>query len=185
MPAPKIAIAGKMAAGKSYLAAGLQDTMGFEIYSLAGKVKDIAYDLFKMDPEHKDRPLLQGIGMKMRELQPDVWINYILEEAKKSTHPVVCDDVRFVNEAKQFKEAGWILIKIDIDDDLQLSRLQSTYPDNWNNHWSNRDDPSEAEVNQIPEDLFDLILTASNDDIPFGDLMTFIWEDESMLRFTN
>lgn len=174
MSRPKIAISGKMASGKSYLAQSLVEDSDYSIYSLGGKVKDIAYDLFKMSPDHKDRPLLQGIGMKMRDLQPDVWITYVLVEADDSEGPVVCDDVRFVNEAKQFKDAGWLLVKLKIDDDLQLKRLQNAYPDNWESHWSNRTDPSETEVDDIPEDWFDLVLTAANDDVAVETLREFL-----------
>ena len=49
----RIAIAGKMASGKTTLANALIER-GFEKLSLGGKVKAIARDLFKM--EVKDRP---------------------------------------------------------------------------------------------------------------------------------
>ena len=66
----KIAVCGKMASGKTTLANMMvaEKDKG-EVLSLAKKVKDIGRELFFM--EDKDRPLLQKIGMKMREIKED------------------------------------------------------------------------------------------------------------------
>ncbi len=154
----RIAIAGKMASGKTTLANALIER-GFRKLSLGGKVKAIARDLFKM--EVKDRPLLQQIGMKMREIRPSVWIDYIIELGKEGGDMVI-DDVRFVNEAKALKEAGWTIIRLNIDDNLQKERLQNTY-DNWEVHWNNRGDSSETEVMQISSSDVDLELESGPD----------------------
>lgn len=168
----RIAIAGKMASGKTTLANALIER-GFEKLSLGGKVKAIARDLFKM--EVKDRPLLQQIGMKMREIRPSVWIDYIIELGKAGGDMVI-DDVRFVNEAKALKEAGWTIIRLNIDDNLQKERLQNTY-DNWEVHWNNRDDPSETEVMKIFASHVDLELESGPDAI--DQMLEFIFASET------
>ena len=67
----KIAVCGKMASGKTTLANMIVDEKNNgTVLSLATKVKDIGKELFFM--EAKNRPLLQKIGMKMREIQEDV-----------------------------------------------------------------------------------------------------------------
>ena len=76
----KIAIAGQMASGKTTLAEQLQqelESLDYRVvrHSLGFKVKQIGSDLFGMTI--KDRPLLQKIGMKMREIRPAVWIEYV------------------------------------------------------------------------------------------------------------
>jgi hypothetical protein len=38
---------------------------------------------------------------------------------------------------------------LDIDEDLQKSRLMRTYPDNWEIHWNARSDSSETELLSI------------------------------------
>lgn len=159
----KVAICGKMASGKTTIADLLSTQTKFNKYSLGGKVKEVAYDLFGMDPDFKNRHLLQQIGMKMREIEPDVWIEAVMLQVSRdeASHAVV-DDVRFVNEAQKFKDKGWTLIKLDIPDDLQVERLKKTYPDNWSDHVSNRHDPSEAEVDQIPEEWFDFIVNVED-----------------------
>ena len=159
----KVALCGKMASGKTTIADSLPTQTEFSKYSLGGKVKEVAYEVFGMDPEFKNRHLLQQIGMKMREIEPDVWIEAVmLQVARDEAVNAVVDDVRFVNEAKKFKDNGWTLIKLDIPDNLQVDRLKKTYPDNWEDHVSNRHDPSEAEVDQIPEDWFDFIVTVED-----------------------
>jgi|TARA_R110000803_G_scaffold190141_3_gene252651 dephospho-CoA kinase len=158
----KIAIAGQMASGKTTLAESLVK-IGYEKVSLAGKVKEIAGDLFHM--EEKDRPLLQQIGMKMREIRPSVWIDYIIHLGEEHDNLVI-DDVRFANEAKVLKQAGWTIIRLDIGEDLQKERLQNTYED-WEVHWNNRGDASEVEVKQISPDDVDLELDAGPDATKF------------------
>ena len=76
----KIAIVGRMAAGKTTLANLISDIVTDDVVklSMAGQVKAIANYLFKM--QDKDRPLLQQIGMKMREIKtlpkPIKYINF-------------------------------------------------------------------------------------------------------------
>lgn len=168
----KIGICGRMAAGKTTLAeflkVDLEAQVGYSpsviVLSLAGKVKEIAYDLFKMDPSQKDRPLLQQIGMKMREIRENVWLDYILDlanEYERKGFIVIVDDVRFVNEAVSMKNEGWEMIRIDVDEDTQLERLKKTYAD-WDVHWENRNNPSERQVDEIPDDVFTYIIDAKD-----------------------
>ena len=159
----KVAICGKMASGKTTLANRLCNEENYTKLSLAGMVKEVAYTVFNMNPDNKDRKLLQQIGMKMREIRPMVWIDYIIEESNGYEY-VVVDDVRFINEVKQFKEKGWKLVKLEITDEIQKSRLQNTY-DDWESHWNNRDDPSEAEVDKIPIEWFDLVISPNDGDV--------------------
>ena len=154
----KIAIAGQMASGKTTLAESLVK-IGYKKVSLAGKVKEIARDLFHMG--EKDRPLLQKIGMKMREIRPSVWIDYIIHLGEEYDNLVI-DDVRFANEAKVLKEAGWTIIRLNIEEPLQKERLQNTY-DDWEVHWNSRGDASEVEVKLIVD--VDLELGAGPDAI--------------------
>ena len=58
----------------------------------------------------------------------------------------VCDDVRFVNEARKLSKEGFLIIMLDIDEELQKSRLMRAYPDNWEIHWNARSDSSETEL---------------------------------------
>ena len=82
----------------------------------------------------KDRPLLQKIGMKMREIRPAVWIEYVNRSIEKDLAAdkydvAIVDDVRFINEANFFNDNEWQVIRLRIDEDLQQARLQKTYED--------------------------------------------------------
>jgi broad-specificity NMP kinase len=140
----KIAICGPMGSGKTWLAEKLVNDFDLNRINLAGKVKAIAADLFFMKPENKDRVLLQNIGKKMREVRSSVWVDYLLHQSAEGD--VVCDDVRFVNEARRLQEDGFTIILLNIPEDLQKDRLQRTYPDNWEVHWNARLDASELDM---------------------------------------
>ena len=91
----------QMASGKTTLAEHLKNHHGFEIISMAGEVKRVGRELFGMTK--KDRPLLQKIGMKMREIRESVWLDAVINQSQ-NYEIVVCDDVRFINEAKNLKD---------------------------------------------------------------------------------
>lgn len=156
----KIGICGRMASGKTSLAREIILNHGEgEVLSLAKEVKNVAKNLFGM--EDKDRPLLQKIGMKMREIEEDVWLNFLLRQADVSEKAiVVVDDVRFINEVDKMRDAGFVMIKIVIDETLQKERLKETYPKDWEVHWENRDNSSEVQVDLVPDHWFDFIVSA-------------------------
>jgi adenylate kinase family enzyme len=156
----KIAICGRMASGKTTLANEIVKNYGEgEVLSLATEVKNVARRVFGM--VEKDRPLLQQIGMKMRDIEQDVWLNFLLRQADDSDAPiVVVDDVRFVNEVDKMRNDGFVTIKIVIDEERQLERLKKTYPNDWEIHWENRNNPSEMEVDLVPDWWFDFTVSA-------------------------
>jgi len=90
---------------------------------------------------------------------------------------VVVDDIRYLNEIKKLKEDGWVLVKIDIDDSLQIERLKQTYPENWEVHAESRTHPSEAEIDQMEDSDFDLIIKAENNSNPVEHLVSFVVND--------
>jgi len=161
----KIAICGPMASGKTWLADKLSQELALNKISLAGQVKVVARDLFFMDPVKKDRLLLQEIGKKMRDIRPSVWVDFMLSQ-EDADNDCVCDDVRFVNEAKQLKEEGFLIFMLEITEELQKSRLMRTYPDNWEVHWNARSDSSETELlcEEMKSYIDQTLVVADNDD---------------------
>jgi dephospho-CoA kinase len=176
----RIAICGVMASGKTYIADALHEKLGYEKFSLATGVKDLGRDVFLM--EGKDRKLLQQIGMKMRQIQPKVWINLLMRRVAEYSNShqqelrVVVDDCRFINEVVAFKEAGWTIIRIHIDDDLQIKRLKKTYGKEADQHIENRKDDSEAEMNYMNDELFDLVVNATDDDSVVAQVLDWLQE---------
>ena len=147
----KIAIAGKMASGKSTLANLLVEKEQFRKFSFATGVKHVATQVFGMTI--KDRDLLIQIGNKMREIDPQVWIKYLLREAE-NTEKVVVDDLRYPNEYIALRNAGFKIIYLNISNEEQLLRLQKTYPSTWQEHVKQKEHFTETQLS--PEKMSNL-----------------------------
>jgi len=136
-----MAFSGKMQVGKTTSADYLVQKYGFIKLSFAGKLKEIAKDLWPEQFEcgQKPRKLLQDLGMKMREIDQDVWVNYVLRIVRSlpKESNIVIDDLRFMNEYKALKNEGFFVVRI----------LREVPPSPLD------DPPSEKEVEQMPYDL--------------------------------
>ena len=144
----KIAVTGKMCSGKTTLCNYLCELEPrFEIFSFGKKVKDVASDLFKMDPQVKDRTLLTSIGQKMREIDSEVWINYVVQQCKDVEFCLV-DDLRYQNEYEALVKNGFKIIQLNISDELQEKRIKNIYPLNYKDHLNNRNHLSELNTFQ-------------------------------------
>ena len=159
----KIAITGKMCSGKSTLAQIIKETNDqYQIYSLGQKVKDVAKDLFNMT--EKDRTLLTSIGTKMREINSEVWINYLIEQTKEKTHCIV-DDLRYQNEYEALTKNGYKIIQLVIDPKIQEKRIKQVYPNNFQDHLMNRNHLSEKNEFQWLKGYEPLIIHSEEDKI--------------------
>ena len=144
----KIAVTGKMCSGKTTLCNYLCELEPrFQIFSFGKKVKDVASDLFQMDPRVKDRTLLTSIGQKMREIDKDVWVNYVIDQGKDVEYCLV-DDLRYQNEYEALVKNGFKIIQLNISDELQEYRIRNIYPNNYLDHLNNRNHPSELNTFQ-------------------------------------
>jgi len=140
MQGVRIAFSGKMQVGKTTSANYLVKKYGFVKLSFAGKLKEIAHDLFPEQFEKGEKPhkLLQDLGIKMREIDEDVWARYVIRKVdslpKESN--VAIDDLRFLNEYKAVKNAGFFVVRI----------MRDVPPSPLSNH------QSETEVERMPFD---------------------------------
>jgi len=168
----KIALIGNQCSGKTTISRFLQNkNKKFVILSFANYVKKIAKELFNM--KEKDRKLLQQIGTKMREINVDCFLNYTIKESKKHKF-VLVDDCRYLNELMALKKAGFKIIKINIDKDLQEKRLKNLYPKTFKEHLQNSEHQSETEMKTIPIKFYDLIITTKNDKSIFDKIEKFV-----------
>lgn len=159
----KIAITGKMCSGKSSLAnILLESDSHFKIYSFGQKVKDVAKDLFDM--QEKDRTLLTSIGTKMREINQNVWIDYVLKQCKDQTHCIV-DDLRYQNEYEALVKSGFKIIQLKVDPIIQGERIKIVYPNNYEDHFKNRNHISEKNEFQWLENDNPLIVDTGKESI--------------------
>ena len=73
--------------------------------------------------KEKDRSLLVNIGTKMREIDENVWINYIINQTKDKDYCVI-DDLRYQNEYDALYKNGFNIIKLIVDNKTQEERIK-------------------------------------------------------------
>jgi hypothetical protein len=95
--------------------------------------------------EGKDAPLLQKLGMMMREEDPDYWIKKAFDRISPSTDIVVISDVRYTNEAMYIRERGGYLLKV-----TRLTETGHEYVD----PSRPADHPSETDLNNYDFDFY-------------------------------
>ena len=134
----------------------------YKTYSFGGKVKDIARDLFKM--EGKDRSLLINVASKMREIDPDIWAKYVIDEIEHDKKKnCIIDDLRFQNEADYLKD--WTFISLITPRDVRIKRITELYPHNFKDHIKNMDHVSETGQLSLPGNVVYI-----DTSIPFDEL---------------
>lgn len=122
---PHIAIVGGAGAGKTTGAKILTEQYGYQIKHFAQGVKDVAALIWGEDAR-ADRAKLQGLGGKVREIDPDAWCSLAgVGISEACNHgPVVVDDCRFPNEVDLLRELGFVFLRVTAPVEERLSRLQ-------------------------------------------------------------
>lgn len=148
----RIAFFGPMASGKSYCANLLIEGRGYNKVSFAGKLKEIAADLFEVTGKDREgRRILQELGSLVREIQRDAWINYALKHIEDPTKKLVIDDLRYVNEAYALKQEGFIIVRAFVPESVRQERINNLYPDTDPTAFKHS---SEVELWMIDADLY-------------------------------
>lgn len=122
----KIAICGKIRSGKDTVGDFLVSKYGFKRYAFGDGIKEVIGLLFPEELEQgKPRKLLQDLGQKMREIDPDVWVNHVNRkiEADGSSR-IIITDLRQPNEYEALRNAGYFILKLKVDDMTQLERVE-------------------------------------------------------------
>ena len=83
----------------------------------------------------------------MREIDSDVWINYVINQCKDVEYCLV-DDLRYQNEYEALVKNGFKIIQLNISDELQEERIKNIYPNNYVDHLQNRNHASEKNTFQ-------------------------------------
>jgi hypothetical protein len=78
----------------------------------------------------------------MREIDSEVWINYVINQCQDKEFCLV-DDLRYQNEYEALSKNGFKIIQLEISDELQEKRIREIYPDNFEDHLSARTHLSE------------------------------------------
>ena len=160
----KIAISGKMCSGKSFITNLLikhfeKENKHFKKLSFADDVYKIARELFNM--KTKNRELLQSIGTKMREIDPDIWAKSTTQRSQNHKF-VIIDDLRFPNELHYLKLNNFTIIRLNISKKEQIKRLKKTYPDTFHQHIKNLNHQSETSLDTVSNSKFDIIFNIND-----------------------
>lgn len=126
----KIALTGKMRAGKSTVAEHLTACYGFKQFAFADALKRFARQIFGYGGP-KDRDLLQWFGQTMRQRDPDVWIKHLdadLEEYIEDSRGdigvrIVITDLRQPNEYDYCRRKGFVIIRVNCPEEIRIERM--------------------------------------------------------------
>ena len=165
-----------MCSGKSTLCKQIQNffpDLQFRQTAMAKRLKELATELFDMDPNVKDRELLIKFGGKMREINKNVWANYVIKETcqlDSDMNPFnwLLDDCRYKNEFDILRENGWIIIKLHVSEKTQQDRLRALYPNDVAMHQQFSKHATENEAMSLDDSKFDLVL---DEDYELGDVL--------------
>src|SRR5690625_1034032 len=158
MSVTKIAFCGKLRSGKSTAASYLERKYGFAPVSFGSPIAKYSAKLFafssvyKSEPIKKDdqfggavtigsqkpRKLRQDFGQKLRELDPNIWIDHAakkirlieLEAAASGEQArIVIDDLRQPNEEAWARANGFIFVRVNANADTRIARAKEAGDD--------------------------------------------------------
>jgi hypothetical protein len=123
----RIGLAGKIRSGKDTVADYLGDKYKFKAFAFANGIKQVCC-MLDLEPTdgRKPRALYQGIGQDVRKYDPDVWVNYLFKRVNQLDPEtnIVVTDVRQPNEVNALREKGFVIIKVEADEEIRLERAR-------------------------------------------------------------
>jgi dephospho-CoA kinase len=129
----KIALTGKLRAGKDVCSNHLYIKYGFNRVAFGDALKRHAHEVFPWIPQSsKPRALFQAFGQLMREIDADVWVKHAERSVQGAIDfrvntgaervGIVLTDVRQANEVAWCRANGFTLIRVTAPDEVRIAR---------------------------------------------------------------
>jgi dephospho-CoA kinase len=123
-----IAVAGRIRSGKDTVGKYLIDNYSYFKLAFGDGIKETASILFpEAVKKGKPRRLYQVLGQKMREIDPDVWVKYLdrrMTLCKRfGIEKFIVTDLRQFNEYDYLKEKGFVIVKVEADEEIRRQRM--------------------------------------------------------------
>lgn len=96
-----------------------------------GNSREAAYNAFlgqawhhgkELLGEGKPRGFLQDLGSALRAIDGGIFVRAAVNKAQAGK--IVVDDLRMVNEAVAFRQAGFKLVRVDVDEAVRMQRVE-------------------------------------------------------------
>lgn len=123
----RIAFYGPMCSGKTYMADYVAQNLDFTKLGFGMKLKAIVKDIFGVEGKNEEaRKILQTFADDCKKYDPLVFTKHFLLAANQYER-IVCDDMRFVQEADHLRNNGFVLIKVTVPENIRQERIDSLY----------------------------------------------------------
>lgn len=172
----RIAVTGKMRSGKDTLASYFINDLHFQKLGFRDGIEKIGQDFFpELLAKGKPRKFYQHVGQSLREIDPYVWINFLDKrlQALNGTgiENFIVTDVRQVNEYNYLKKQGFIVLKVEADEEIRRERIEKA-GDIFSPEQFYHD--TEIQVDNIPADY---ILTNNTTLQDFLDQINYVYRE--------
>lgn len=122
----RIALVGGMRSGKSTIALLMAGVEG-AVLSFGDALKYYVRQVFPyMQDGNKPRSLYQTFGQSMREIDEDVWVRHVANQIRLyeryGTPTIIIDDLRQPNEYEWAKRNGFVIVRVDVDEETRYQR---------------------------------------------------------------
>ncbi|MEW5933690.1 MAG: AAA family ATPase [Bacillota bacterium] len=118
----RVFLFGRRGSGKSTAARFLAACAGAKVYKISEPLYRVAREVFGM--KGKDRRLLQVLGDKFREIDPDCLLRCLSHALyRDGPQAVVVEDVRLPREAEWLRRMGFMGVLVRAPEPVRLARL--------------------------------------------------------------
>lgn len=130
---PRVAFYGPMCSGKTYSSENLFTR--YQKFSLAGPLKATAKEYYGVTGKTNDeRQILQELADDLKKWDNDVFTKRLLLSVYDfymdgNKKPVIIDDLRFTHEARDLKEHGFTIVRVQVPESVRMARIAEKYPD--------------------------------------------------------